>query len=353
MTHIDARTRGVRTLAPILGLTLALGACSPTDGGDGGTTDEGGQAAGDTIQNCDIEVPADEAPERVFAAYQPAIEMAHALGISDRLVGTAYLDAEVLPEYAEAQEAQEYYANIPSREELLNHDPDFVLSGFNGVFADGGDGSFGTRTELRELGIESWIFSPLCPSEDGGTDESIDPSTVTMDSIYADLHDLGTIFGVEERAEEVVTEMQETVSETEEIVAEAEDTPSVVIGRPDDEGFRVTGEPDFSTVLLEHAGAENPFADLDEARNIDVSTEELIERDPDYILVDVCCDAEMTAADAADGVAEIRNDPALANVTAVEEDQVLEFTFADRSAGVRSAPVVAEIAEMVHPELYE
>lgn len=350
MTLLHTRVVGARLGAPLLALTLAASGCAAA--GDD-AAENGDQATGDTIQNCDIDVPAQEPPERVFAAYQPAIEMAHALGISDRLVGTAFLDAEVLPEYAEVQSEQEYYPNLPSREELLNHEPDFVLSGFNGVFGDGGDSSFGTRGELRELGIESWIFSPLCPSEDGGTDESIDPSTVTMDNIYADLRDLGTIFDVEDRAEEVVTEMEDTIAETEETVAEAEETPSVVIGSLGDEGFGVTGEPDFSTVLLEHAGAENTFADLDTERNIDVSTEELIERDPDYILVDVCCDAEMTAEDAADDVAKIMDDPALANVTAVEEERVFEFTFADRSAGVRSAPVVADIAEMVHPELYE
>ena len=37
----------------------------------------------------------------------------------------------------------------------------------------------------------------------------------------------------------------------------------------------------------------------------------------------------------------------------VEEEQVEEFTFADRSAGVRSAPAVATVAEIIHPDLFE
>lgn len=343
---LHALRRRVRPAAALLALTLAATAC-------GGTADDdnGGEhaAGGETIRNCDVDVAADAPPERVFAAYQPAIEMAHALGIGDRLVGTAFLDAEVLDEYAAVQAEQEYYPQNPSREELLGLQPDFVLSGFNGVFTDE---SFGTRESLRELGVQSWIFSPLCPSEDGLTDETIDPATVTFDSIYTDLRDLGALFGVEERAEEVVAEMESTLEEVAETVADAEEPPSVMIGRPDDEGFRVSGGPDFGTVILEHAGAVNAFADLDERRNHDVATEDVIERDPDFILVDMCCDAEMTAADAAPDVEEILSDPALANLTAVTEDQVLEFTFADRSAGVRSAPAVAMVAEMVHPDLF-
>ncbi|WP_017577005.1 ABC transporter substrate-binding protein [Nocardiopsis kunsanensis] len=335
--------------AAALALLLLTTACS--GGADDGDTGTG--AADETIANCDMEVPADDPPERVFAAYQPAIETAHALGISDRLVGTAYLDAQVPEEYADAQAEQEYYPNLPSREELLSHNPDFVLSGFNDVFTEE---QLGTRASLRELGVESWIPSPLCPSEDGKSDETIDPSTVTMEHIYDDLRDLGTLFDTEDRAEEVVADMEDTVGEvTERLEGEIteEDRPTVAIARPDDQGFRVAGGPDFSTEIIDLAGGVNAFADLDDGRNHAVSTEDLIERDPDFMLIDVCCDAEMTAADAAPQVEEVMDDPVLANVTAVEEEQVEEFTFADRSAGVRSAPAVAKVAEIIHPDLFE
>lgn len=350
-----ASARSAALPAAALALVLTVTAC-------GGGADDGGadpEAAEETITNCDVEVPADEPPERVFAAYQPGIEMAHALGISDRLVGTAFLDAQVSEEYADDQAEQEYYENIPSREELLSHNPDFVLSGFNGAFTDE---EFGTRASLRELGIESWMPSPLCPSEDGQSDETIDPSTVTMQHIYDDLRDLGMLFDAGDRAEEVVADMEGTVQGVadtleDEFGALGEmdegDRPSVMVARPDDQGFRVAGGPDFSTEIIDLAGGVNAFEDLDDGRNHAVSTEDVIERDPDFVLVDVCCDAAMTAADAAPQVEEVLDDPVLANVTAVEEEQVAEFTFADRSAGVRSAPAVATVAEIIHPDLFE
>lgn len=335
------------SVSAALSLLLITTACSGED------TSSDPDTAAETIRNCDVDVAADDPPERVFAAYQPAIETAHALGISDRLVGTAFLDAEVIDEYAETQADQEYYPSLPSREELLSHEPDFVFAGFNDVFTDE---SVGTRASLHELGIETWISSPLCPSEDGATDETIDPATVTMDNIYDDLRDLGDLFGEQERAEEVIAEMEHTIDEVDETldghVAE-EDRPSVMVGQPSDQGFRVAGGPDFSTEIIDLAGGVNAFADLDDGRNHDVATEDVIERDPDYILVDVCCDAEMTAADSADLVEETMADPALANLTAVTEEQVEEFTFADRSAGLRSAPAVATVAETIHSDLFD
>ncbi|GHC78869.1 lipoprotein [Nocardiopsis terrae] len=347
MKPTDARAAlGRARSAAVLALLLAATACG------GSPSSPAPETAGETIRNCDVDVAAAEPPERVFAAYQPAIETAHALGISDRLVGTAFLDAEVMDEHAAAQAEQEYYPNLPSLEELLSHEPDFVLSGFNGVFTDE---SLGTRASLRELGVESWILSPLCPSEDGRTDETIDPATVTMDNVYADLRDLGTLFDEQERAEQVIAGMEATVEEVAQTldgrVAE-EDRPTVMIGRPSDQGFRVAGGPDFSTEIIDLAGGVNAFADLDGRRNHDVATEDVIARDPDFILVDVCCDARMTSADAADQIEQIMDDPALANLTAVTGGRVEGFTFADRSAGVRSADAVAKVAGTIHSDLF-
>ncbi|WP_460999361.1 ABC transporter substrate-binding protein [Streptomonospora sediminis] len=307
-----------------------------------------------TRTNCGIEVAADTPPERVYAAYQPGIEVAHALGLSDRLVGTAFLDAEVLPEYADEQALADYEPTLPSREGLLATEPDFVISGFNGFFAENGaDRSVGTRESLRELGVQSWILSPLCPSEDGLTDRAIDPESVTVDSVYRDLRDLGALFNVEDRAEQVISGLQERIAAVEEQVEGAE-RPSVAIVSPgDDGGYRVAGGIDFSTRIIEHAGGTNAFADLTGKRNIEVGAEELVARDPDVILTSSCCDAAMTEQDAQSDVRAITSDPALAGVAAVAADEVHPFLFADRAAGVRAAHSIELVASRIHPDLVE
>lgn len=337
----------VRVFAAVLSLSL-VAACGPA-------AQAGPGAGAITVKNCGIDVTVDGPPQRVFAAYQPAVEMAHALGISDRLVGTAYLDAEVLPEYADAQAKAKYFKNLPSREELLSLNPDFVLSGFNDVFsAAGSDASFGSRKSLADLGVRTWIFSPLCPTADGKGDEAIDPATVSMDNVYADLRDLGRLFGVEDRAEQVIADQRRRIAAVETAVQGAP-RPTVAILRPGLEGggLTVSGGPDFGTVLIRQAGGVNAFADLTAKRNVKISVEEFIERDPDYVLVSGCCDASLTPAATTPDVNKILRDPAFANLKAVRNKHVIPWLFANHSAGVRGASTTENLARLVHPDLFK
>ncbi len=113
MTPLNRRTLSVAAACLTLISASACGA------------DEENAASADsmTVENCGIDVTVEAPPERVYAAYQPAIEIAHALGISDRLIETAFLDAQVLPEYADAQEQVPYVEKLPSREALLATGP--------------------------------------------------------------------------------------------------------------------------------------------------------------------------------------------------------------------------------------
>lgn len=305
------------------------------------------------VENCGIDVAVDSPPQRVYAAYQPAIEIAHALGIGDRLVETAFLDSQVLPQYAEAQQRVKYVQQLPSREALLATGPDFVLSGYNNVFTEdgAGDTSFGTRASLSELGIQSWILSPLCPSADGLSDEAIDPASVRVETIFDDLRDLGTLFDAEERAEEVIADQRQRIEAIDTAVAGAE-RPSVAIVLLDDSGgIRVASGVDFGTQIIEHAGGVNAFADLDARRHVEIGLEELIRRNPNVILYDTCCDASYTRDDGAAQVRSIVENPALAGVAAVRNNAVHSFLFADRAAGVRAAHSVELLASLLHPDL--
>ncbi|MGE2733621.1 ABC transporter substrate-binding protein [Mycolicibacterium vaccae] len=325
----------------------ALSGCSSPD------TPQDAPPAADavTLENCGIEVTVDGPPERVYAAYQPAVEIAHALGISDRLVGTAYLDSQVLPEYAKAQQNVPYVAQLPSREGLLAARPDFVLSGYNNFFAEGdSDESVGTRRSLAALGIQSWILSPLCPSQDGMSDEAIDPASVRVDTIYQDLRDLGEIFDAQQQAEQVIADQQARITAVEEAVAGADRPKVAILLIDDDGGYRVAGGIDFGTQIIEHAGGVNAFADLQQRRHVEVDIEEIIRRDPDVILTSVCCDASFTAETGAEEAATLAANPALVGVAAVRNNQVHPFLFADRAAGVRAAHSVEVVAAILHPD---
>ncbi len=334
-----------RMTALIATTALVLTGCGSSEGGGGS------EASATTVANCRIDVEVEEPPERVYAAYQPAIEVAHALGLGDKLVKTAFLDSEVLPEYAEAHADAPYVNKLPSREGMLKDKPDFILSGFNGVFAESGsDTSFGKRGDLAELGVQSWILSPLCPSEDGKTDEAIDPATVNVETIHDDLRDLGEIFDAEDEAEEVIADQKSRITAVEKAV-KGKDRPTVaILAVREDGSFGVSSGIDFGTQIIEHAGGKNAFEDLDSKRNVDVDVEELIKKDPDVILVETCCDQDLTRADAKVDVKTVMNKPALSGMTAVKNEEVHPFLFADRSAGVRAAHSIELVASILHPD---
>ncbi|WP_069160172.1 ABC transporter substrate-binding protein [Nocardia altamirensis] len=305
-----------------------------------------------TRANCGIDVGVGGPPQRIYAAYQPSIEIAHALGVTDRLVTTAFLDSAVLPEYQAAQAKTTYVEKLPSRDELLSKNPDFVLSGFNGVFAKSSSSSVGTRASLHDLGVRTWIVSPLCPSADGLADEAIDPATVRFENVYADLRDLGALWGVSERAESVVTQLGARIDAVRAKVGSAPKPRVAVVTPKDDGSYTVAGGIDFVTRIIDAAGGVNAFADLTERRNVQIGAEQLIARDPDIILTSMCCKATYTRADAQPQADKIVGNPAFANLTAVRKGAVHPFLFADRAAGVRIAHATELVAELIHPDLF-
>ncbi|MEQ3550311.1 ABC transporter substrate-binding protein [Pseudonocardia nematodicida] len=340
--------RSLRRLIPVA--LLAAGALLAACGGPPAPEVAGDAEGAVTEVNCGIPVEVPAPPERIYALYQPAIETVHALGLSDRLVGTAYLDAPVLEEFTTAQEGLPYIPDLPSREALLAAEPEFVISGYNNAFASTGAETVSTRADLTALGVRSWINAPLCPSEDGLSDEAIDPGQVSMDTVYDDLTSLGRLLGAQERSEELVADLRARVTAVEERVADLPRPRVAILLNDDDGSYRVASGIDFGTKVLEMAGAENAFADLDARRHVPVSKEELIARDPDFILTSTCCDPATTEADGAADVATITGDPALSGSTAVREGRVFPFLFADRAAGVRAPYAAERVADLVHPE---
>ncbi|SDD36969.1 ABC transporter substrate-binding protein [Actinokineospora iranica] len=308
---------------------------------------------GETVRNCGIEVPATP-PARIVATFHNAIEMVYALGADDRLVGASYLDNPILPEFAgrfrpDEREPAYYPTDTPSREEFLRLDPDFVLSGFTGTFTTEG---LGTRAELTDLGIGSYLFSQYCPTADGQGQTSLAANDTTLESVYRDITDLGRILGKPDEATALVARMRATVAEAANALGGVAERPRVaMINRPGNGDIRVFGAGDVATSIIEAAGGDQVFDDIN-GRMTRIGVEELIKRAPQVILVPACCGADVGPEGANKVIEELRKDPAVANVPAVRDNRVHAITFAEISPGVRNADAVAAIARMLHPERF-
>jgi iron complex transport system substrate-binding protein len=325
----DRRRRPRVTLALLLAGTAVVAGC--------GAPAAAPPQAAESLRNCGADVPI-TTPSRIFAAFQNGIEAVYALGAGDRVVGASYLDNRLPPKIAAEFRPEAFYPEeYPSREEVLRLAPDLVVSGFTGAVSSEG---LGTRAELASFA-------------DGAGQASLAANDASLDSVYADLTDLGRLLGDPDRATALVDRMRATVASTQERLTGVRERPRVaMVNRPGGTGpLRVFGTGDVATTIIETAGGAQAFPEVD-GRMKRVDTEGLIAARPDVIVVPSCCGADEELGAATRTIAELRADPALAQVPAVRDGRLVPITFAEISPGVRNADAVANLARALHPDRF-
>lgn len=267
-------------------------------------------------------------PERVVTMNQASTEVMLALGLEDRMVGTAYLDDEILPEYADKYAAIPVLADMyPSREVLLEAEPDAVYAAYPSAF---NPENAGTRDELTERGIVSYLSPSACP--DRAKDDQL-----TIDTVWQEFQEVGAVFGATEAAEELIADQSAEL----EAAVDAAGTGALSVmwwdgGMDAPSVGACCGAP---AMIMEAAGVENVFADIDGSWS-DVSWEQVVERDPDVI---VLVDAEWSPA--AEKQDTLESTPAVRELPAVEQGRFVEIPFSATTPGVRNVSAVRALLD--------
>lgn len=281
------------------------------------------------------EVTFDHVPERVLSTNPNTGEQLMALGLGDKIIATCYNNAQVSEEYRTEYESKPVIAEkYPSLEVVLDLNPDFIY-GRSSAFGDS-DSNIATHTELQTYGIMSLSsiegYKLGCDLED----------------VYQDFYNLGEIFQVQDRAEEIVSKMKEKVAAVEEKVKVHYDDPVRVFNFDSDrDGGAYTPGNNFTSKLIRHAGGVNIFEDLEKTWNT-VSWEEVVARDPEIIVIN---DYGDTTAE--EKVEFLKNNEALSDVTAIKEERFIIITLPEVFASTRVADTVEKFAEGFYPELFE
>ena len=144
----------------------------------------------------EVKTTYDKAPEKVLAVYQGSIETMLELGLEDRLVAAAGLDNELDEKYKKAFEKVEYLTEFtPSKETVTALNPDMILS-WGSIFAEDKLGDVNTWIEK---GCNTYINTNTRRQEG---------SSRTIENEMTDILNLGKIFNVEDKAQEIVDNMQ-------------------------------------------------------------------------------------------------------------------------------------------------
>lgn len=312
-------------------LVLAATACGGDDTPEAGAT-AGGEGFPVTVENCGTETTYDAAPERAVVVYQHTTEIMLALGLEDSMVGTAYMDSAIRDDLADAYEqVPELAERSPSREQVLAAEPDIVVAGWPSAFEDDAAGS---RESLADLGIDSYLSTGSCPDFAGRPG---------LDLVREDVTELGAIFGVSERAEELIAEIEAPLAEVEASLAGVEPVDVFVYDSGTDQAM-TTGGRESTTALVELAGGRNVFADVDEDW-ADVSWEDVVARDPDVVLIlnygDETVDEKQDF---------LRSHPVASRLRAVRDGRFVAANLTDVVPGIRNGDVVASMADGFHPD---
>lgn len=256
---------------------LVLAGCSaPTTPSDTSTTELGDTEYPLTVQNCGEEVTFDRAPERVMLLESAAVTLLDGLGVLDDVIARAgtfpaeYYDAELGARVAEIEVLSDDidasgHLSI-SAEVVLGQQPDLVLGLPEGL----------TRETLYDGGANTLIQPVYCPGDVGDA---------TFEMLYEQIIEYGAIFDRAPEADALVEKLRERVAAVEASTAGAPSRTAAVL-YPSVGGGPVYayGRSSMSQPQLAAAGFANVFADTGE-RVFEVSVEELIDRDPDVLIL--------------------------------------------------------------------
>ncbi|MFY0742469.1 ABC transporter substrate-binding protein [Solibacillus silvestris] len=311
---------------------LILGACSDEEQSIKQATadsDETVQAV--TIENEGMSITYEEAPQKAISINQHVTEVMLALGLEDSMVGTAYLDDQIYPPLQEAYDQVAVLAEqYPSKEQVISTEADFIYGGWASAF---NEKNLMSREEMEQLGIGSYLQS---------SSVKVAPE---LEDIYTDIRNIAKIFRVEERGETLIEEMNADIETIKEKVPTVDKPIDVLVFDSGDKDV-FTATQNFMNTLVKMAGANNIFGDI-EKNWATVSKEDAVERNPEAIIV---IDYGSTTAE--EKINFLKNDPALSQTPAVQNERFVVLPLSAASEGVRVAEALEIIVKGLYPDSF-
>ena len=274
-------------------------------------------------------------PERVVAVWQNSIETLLALGVGDRIIaGNGVPDKKFF-----RKEYQEQYSKIPytglqllDLETTMMLKPDLIV-GWHSTFAP----KVLRPTDFwHKRGVNTFI----------ARSSMITNKKRTLENEYKDILDLGKIFDKNERAQELVGQMQQEVQYAVSQTAGFKQRPRALIVEFLGKDVNVYGERSLAGDIVHELHGE-----LLAAKDRSIGIEQVVELDPDVIFVVVI---ESHYGHEQDMVDRVTKHKALKNLRCVKEGRVLPLPlYAVYSSGVRTYDGIKIIANGLYPELYK
>ncbi|MFE7507852.1 ABC transporter substrate-binding protein [Promicromonospora sp. NPDC057488] len=317
--------RSAVALLPAMG-ALALAGC-------GATVEDSPAAETVTVQRCGEAVDY-TTPQRAVVYEGGSADKMFALGLTEHVHG--YVMPPANPPVTESPWAEDYAQveflsdDLLNRELVVEAEADLVVAGWNSGFSDARGI---TPAILDTLGIQSFMHTESCYNYPGFA-ERVEP----FEGLYADLERLGQIFGVEDRAADLVAGYRERVAAVEAAAPQGEPVPVFLYDSGTDRPF-TAGNQVPPNDIIRFAGGENVFGDLEE-RWTEVGWEAVVSAAPEVIVI-----LDYGDAPAEEKIEFLRTNPTTAKLPAVVDDAFFVLDYNEGISGPRNIDGLEKFAE--------
>lgn len=285
-----------------------------------------------TVKSCNRDVTFDAAPTRAISNDINLTDMMLALDLQDHMAGYTGLSGYDYSKDAQLSDAAQGLTDLspdyPTKEVLAGADADFYFAGWNYGLKVGGEV---TPETLEALGIKTYELTESCIH--------IGPKApASMDDMYNDILNLGTIFDVEDKAQALVAGWK---AELAEITKDVHPTapPRVFVYDSGEEKPFTAGAYAMPNALIVAAGGKNIMDDLDKSW-VEVAWEPVVERDPQVIVI-----VNYGDVTAEQKIAFLEGNPALAGVDAVKNKRFVVLDYVEATPGPRNIGAVKKLVE--------
>ena len=292
----------------------------------------GGSAFAETsVQSCNRTVTFDSPPKRAISNDVNLTEMMLVLGLADHMVGyTGISGWKTLDEEMRANVKQlpELSSKYPTKEVIVGANADFFFAGWNYGMKVGGEV---TPETLEPFGVKVYELTESCT-------HIMKKGKASIDDMYADLLNLGSIFNVEDRAKNLVNDYKAELKSFKSNLETGEPVRAFVYDSGEDTPF-TAGLYAMPTALIEAAGGVNVMNGFEKSWGT-VTWEEVVAQNPDVIII-----VNYGSVTADQKRAFMMSNPAVANIEAVKNDRFVTLEYVEATPGPRNIKAIKTLAK--------
>lgn len=292
-----------------------------------------------TIDVCGEKVLFKAPPKRVFSYDVNMLEYLVALGLERKIVAAWVYSQDTADELTPDFKARLAAAGVkvtvgkyPEMEPILNTKADFMFAGYNYGLRVGGE--VNTKS-LRAQGVKTYILKESCRHVNPGLGRS------NMEDVYFDLRSLGAIFGVQKRANELISEYKKTIKLARSKVPAGAKPVSLFLYDSGEESPFTAGTFAIPTEMFRLAGGKNVIQNVPKTWT-EVSWESVIAANPEVMPV-----VTYGGYSCNDRIKTLATIPGLGSITAIKNKQHPCFVYAEIVPGIRTADATLRLASLL------